>query len=287
MPKVVFVILHYLTYKDTFECVQSIKTNINYNNYQIVIVDNASNNNSFESLEDDYKDVEDIFLIGNSENLGFAKGNNVGYKFAKEKLNADYIVVINNDTIIQDNDFIKSFIDYYDTNEFHLLGPQIISLKDNCDQNPLKNIIDSKNKLIKSIIKYFVLYILNITKIEKIIKKVRVKNKDSAINNNQSLNFNNDILVNVPLHGACLIFSELYIKNMDYAFYPNTFLFVEEDILYYLCKKNNFKTCYFPSITIYHKEDSSTDFLLKASDEKRKFIYKNILKSCIEFYKII
>lgn len=286
MPKVVFVILHYLTYKDTFECVKSIKANVIYDNYQIIIVDNASNNNSFESLEIEYKKQKEIFWIKNKNNLGFAQGNNVGYKFAKETLNADYIIVINNDTLIKDSNFVNSIVNYYNTNKFHVLGPKIISLKDNCNQNPLGNVIDSRIKLIRNIIKYSILYTLNIIKIEKKIKRIIHTNKDTGIKTSQSLNSNSEILLNIPLHGSCLIFSKLYIKSMDYAFYPNTFLFVEEDILYYLCKKNNFKTCYFPDITIYHKEDSSTDYFLKTND-KRKFIYKNILKSCIEFYKIL
>lgn len=287
MPKVVFVILHYLTIKDTYECVESIKNNIDYENYEIVIVDNASNNNSYEDLLKLYSKEEYIHLISNKENLGFAKGNNIGYGLAKDKLKAEFIIIINNDTILDDVDFIKNIIKYYRKNKVHVLGPKIISLKDNINQNPLENIIDSKMKLIRNIVKYSMLYMCNITNIEKFIKKIRYKNKVNVIENKKVESYNNKILLDVPLHGSCLIFSPLYIESMDYAFYPNTFLFVEEDILYYLCKKNKFITCYFPNATIKHKEDSSTNFWLNTDEKKRRFIYKNILKSSIEFYKLI
>ena len=72
MPKVVFVILHYLTTVDTLECIKSIKKNIKYKNYEIVIVDNASNNGSYITLEKEFKDDGKIHLIKNDKNLGFA-----------------------------------------------------------------------------------------------------------------------------------------------------------------------------------------------------------------------
>lgn len=287
MPKVVFVILHYLTYDDTNECIKSIKSNIIYKNFNIVVIDNASNNNSFEKIEKKYGTFRDVFLLKNDKNLGFAKGNNIGYKFAKENLKANFIVVINNDTLIKDKNFLNEIIGYYNKSKFHVLGPKIISLQDNCNQNPLKYVIDNKFDLRKNIVKYFILYIVNIIKLEKIFKYLKRKIKNIEMKVVDTNISSDDILVNVPLHGSCLIFSEKYIGSMKYAFYPETFLFVEEDILYYLCQKNKFKICYFPNTYIYHKEDSSTDYFLKSNSKKRRFIYKNIIKSSIEFYKLM
>ena len=49
-----FVILHYLTYKDTVECVESILENITNAEYSIIIVDNGSNNESGDQLQKKY-----------------------------------------------------------------------------------------------------------------------------------------------------------------------------------------------------------------------------------------
>lgn len=291
MPKVVFVILHYLTTEDTFQCVKSIKDNINYDNYHIVIVDNASYNDSFEELKNEYEFDEKIYLIKNEKNLGFAKGNNIGYSFAKNKFKASFIIVINNDTIIEDEFFISEIVSYYETYKFHILGPNIISLQDNIKQNPLNSIASSKAEIFNNIMRYFILYILNVLKVEDLIKKILIiKNKKVSRKqkNEKVINeYQNKEVFNVPLHGSCLIFSQLYIEKFDYAFYPNTFLYCEEDILFYLCKKHNLKTVYLPQVTIYHKEDSATDYLVGKGTKKRRFIYKNILKSSFEFYKLM
>lgn len=286
MPKVVFVILHYLTTIDTLECIKSIQKNIKYKNYEIVVVDNASNNGSFEELQNEYEVSEKIHLIKNNKNIGFAKGNNVGYVYAKDKLNAEFIFCINNDTIIKDEMFIDEIINYYKQCGFYVLGPNIISLKDEVRQNPLTTVISTKKEVIKNIIKYSILLFFNVTKLEEvkkyILKRLK-KEKVSSVENNAKID---EIVENVPLHGSCIVFSKDYIEKLDYAFYPETFLYVEEDILFYLCKKNNLKTVYFPNTTIYHKEDSSTDFLMNTESKKRRFLYENILKSLRVFYKL-
>ena len=287
MPKVVFVVLHYLTYKDTIECVESIKNNINYENYKIVIVDNASNNGSFEIITNEYELEEKIFILSNKSNVGFAQGNNIGYQFAKETLKADFIIIINNDTIIRDSNFIEFIIDYHKRYGFHILGPKIISLQDQCNQNPLEIIVDNKRKVLKAILKYFILYIANIIKLEEMYKKIKKIQKVNEEKYILTKKQDESILKDVPLHGACLIFSKEYINNEKNAFYPNTFLFVEEDILYYICKKKKYNTVYYPKLTIFHKEDSSTNFLMNNENRKRRFIYKNILKSSIEFFKLM
>ena len=285
MAKVVFVILHYLGIEDTLECINSIQENIEYNNYEVVIVDNASSNGSGKKLESIFDGQRNIYILQNNQNEGFAKGNNLGYKFAKETLSADFIIVINNDTLILDKDFISKVVSYYNQNKYYILGPRIISTKDNLNQNPLSNIMRTKKDVIYNIIKYRLLYILNIIKVEGIYKTLKPKLRKEVT---ESLSKDNENCIeNIPLHGACLIFSPLFLEKNNNAFYPHTFLFVEEDILYYMYVKNNYKLIYYPFATIYHKEDSSTDLLLNTPNKKRKFIYKNIEKSSRIFLKLM
>lgn len=287
MPKVVLVILHYLTTIDTLECIESIHKNINYNNYEIVVVDNASNNDSFEALKNKYNDNKKVHLIKNKKNLGFAKGNNVGYVYAKNNLKAEFIFAINNDTIIKDEKFIEEIVNYYNNNTFHILGPNIISLQDNGKQNPLNSVISTKKEIVKNIIKYSILLFMNVTKLEELKKHIRKKIRKEKVKNIKINDKKDKVIENIPLHGSCMIFSKDYIDMFDYAFYQNTFLYVEEDILFYICKKYNLKTVYFPNVTIYHKEDSSTDFLMNTETKKRRFLYKNLIKSLVVFYKLI
>ena len=76
---VVFVILHYMAIDVTMKSVEYITENIDTNQYHIVIVDNASGNGSGEELKAFYLDRGDVTVLINEENLGFAKGNNVGF----------------------------------------------------------------------------------------------------------------------------------------------------------------------------------------------------------------
>jgi len=97
-PKVYIIILNWNRLNDTIECIESINK-LRYENYEIIVVDNGSKEISPDIIKDKYRD---IILIKNKENLGFAEGNNVGIRFALSK-DADYIWLLNNDTVVDQN----------------------------------------------------------------------------------------------------------------------------------------------------------------------------------------
>lgn len=99
MKKVAIVILNYKNSKDTIECVESLER-ISYKNFEIVIVDNDSRDGSIELLKNQFKDKH--IILDSKKNGGFAYGNNVGIKYAL-KNGADYILLINNDTTVEEN----------------------------------------------------------------------------------------------------------------------------------------------------------------------------------------
>lgn len=280
MEKICFVILHYMSYDDTKECIDSILDNITYKNYEIIVVDNNSTNCSANKIEELYKTNKKVKIIFNEKNIGFAKGNNAGYVYAKEKLNADYIVIINNDTIINQANFIDLILDSYKINNYYIMGPDILST-DGIHQNPqrlsgmklkeINNLIDHFNK---QYLKYKIIDLFNIYNMGTKIKSKFMKN--NILNNKKNDNpyYKQEILQGVQLHGACIVFSSLFIRKMNYAFYPETFMYGEEDILHYICTKKNFKTVFDPSIKIYHKEDASTNLVLNNEIKKRLFTLK-------------
>ena len=145
--KFAFVVLHYITVQDTIECVESILNNIDYQNYIIIIVDNGSKNNSGELLKNKYSDNPKIKVIISKKNLGFAKGNNLGYNFAKYKMDSDFIALINNDTILEQKNFITKIVDKYTNVKFHILGPDILSTKDGIHQNPRPLTLQKKDEI--------------------------------------------------------------------------------------------------------------------------------------------
>lgn len=267
-----FVILHYLTSKDTVDCINSIlKLN---SESQIVVVDNGSKNGSIEIVKNAFKDKLNIHFIENDENLGFASGNNIGYEYAKNELHSDFIAVINNDIIVDSPDFIELVYDTFVKTQFYVLGPDIESLVDHGHQNPM--ISDDLNiKYIKrEIVRYKLLYLISKLGIYDILKK-SVSNEKEKTTKNIKL----DYCENVQLHGSFLVFSTRFIENEDMCFRPGTFLYLEEAILFNYCLKMHYKTVFNPNIHVYHKEDSSTSSQFNIQKEKREFVFKNMIRS--------
>ena len=105
MPKVAIILLNYNGLKDTSECLESLKK-INFENFEIIVVDNDSKNNEADILENNFKNFAKI--IKSKENTGFAEGNNIGIRYALNN-NHEYILILNNDTIVQP-DFLKNIV---------------------------------------------------------------------------------------------------------------------------------------------------------------------------------
>jgi hypothetical protein len=115
-PKVFIIILNWNNWPDTLECLESLKNN-DYPNYQVVIVDNGSK-------EKPEAPSPDIKVIYNKENLGFSGGNNVGIKYALEQ-GADYVLLLNNDTIVS-QDFLGKLVEVGESDgKIGLIGPKI------------------------------------------------------------------------------------------------------------------------------------------------------------------
>lgn len=101
--------VNYNGYKDTCELIESLQKHETYP-YEIIIVDNASKNDEGERLKNTYPNIT---VICSKENLGFAKGNNLGIRYAK----GEYLLFLNNDTIVTKpflNVLIKPFTERLD-----------------------------------------------------------------------------------------------------------------------------------------------------------------------------
>lgn len=284
--KFTFLILHYMNIEDTIECINSIKRQINDNCYHVIVVDNGSSNNTGKSLQVLFENDLQVDVILNSRNMGFAKGNNLGIHYAKNKINTDFIIMMNNDMILYQSTFLDLISKAYRKDKFHISGPNIISLVDGNKQNPHNsNIKYTKKKLLISLVKYYLFYALNVFYLDKymhlMLKKLKIllfrKKKKKKIKSKDR---------NIKLHGSCLIFSPLYLEKYK-GIFSGTFLYKEEDILHYISIKENLTMSYISDAVIYHKEDSSTNFIFSSNNKKRKFIYKHQIKSTKEFIKIL
>ena len=118
-PKVYIIILNWNGKKDTLECLESVRS-IDYPNFDTIVVDNGSSDESVKAIRKEFAEVK-VIEIG--KNLGYAGGNNVGIRYALEN-DADYILILNNDTIV-DSQLLKALINA----ELQIQQPGILSPK--------------------------------------------------------------------------------------------------------------------------------------------------------------
>jgi hypothetical protein len=88
------VVLNWNGREDTLRCLESLHA-VEYENWEIIVVDNDSADGSVEAIRQDYR----VVVIETGANLGFTGGNNVGITVALEK-KAEFVLLLNNDTIV-------------------------------------------------------------------------------------------------------------------------------------------------------------------------------------------
>ncbi len=98
--KLSIVILNYNVRYFLELCLKSVKAATTHIDAEIIVVDNASKDDSCEMVKAQFPDVK---LIENKVNLGFSKGNNIGVAQAK----GEYLCILNPDTVVAEDTFDK------------------------------------------------------------------------------------------------------------------------------------------------------------------------------------
>ena len=103
-PKVSILLLNYNGKSFLKDCFESVLAQ-SFQDFEIIFVDNASTDGSSDFVKNNFTD-ERIMLYSAPRNLGFAGGNNFGLQYAK----GNYVVLLNNDTIV-DKDWLKYLVE--------------------------------------------------------------------------------------------------------------------------------------------------------------------------------
>lgn len=242
------VVVVYKSYQDT---VRFIKTEISKIStpFKLVIVDNGATMAESRKLaescgaelvvnQNTADKNKDIFLISTSENLGYAKGNNLGTSFLNQHFAVDYILFSNNDIVLKDVEVCDKLIDRLDkTENVGMVGPRVIGSRQE-DQSPHYEI---------KFIRYFAWVILPFLKGK--IKFLR-KNRD---NSPAELS-----------EGYCYWVSGCFfmLRKKDFMdagmFDSNTFLYGEEKILAERLLGIGKYSYYDPSVVVFHEHGNTT-----------------------------
>lgn len=95
------ILLNWNRFDDTVECIASLKRSL-LPLRRIIVLDQASPDASGKRLEDLYRNDDQIIVICNEKNFGFAEGANIGIRLALST-GADMIFLVNNDTIVAED----------------------------------------------------------------------------------------------------------------------------------------------------------------------------------------
>ncbi len=233
MEKISIVLLNYLNYTDTLECVNSI-LEMEYELAGIVIVDNHSNNESFQKLYKKYAQSDKIIVVRTGKNYGFAKGNNIGIRIARERFGSDFIFVANNDILFMKQDYFDKLLENY-SDGVGVIGSEIRT-RGNRVQRRFSIPITVRENLVLYKRDFFIKH----TKGSWVSLPSRQGPRVTA------------------LHGCALLLTPDFFKYYK-GFYERTFLYSEEEILYFMCKKFDLEQRYVRDTYIFHKEDKSSE----------------------------
>jgi len=120
-PLVSIIILNYNAGDLLLDCINSIQKST-YTNYEIILVDNISKDNSHKKCKEQFPSIK---LIENSENFGYCEGNNIGLRIAK----GQFIVILNPDTIV-DSFWLEELLKAYQTNGEGIYQPKFLATTD-------------------------------------------------------------------------------------------------------------------------------------------------------------
>lgn len=115
------ILVNYGCFQDSLEAIESLKKQKTQHSYKIILVDNCSKDDSYEKLKKRYLKDEMVDIVLSDKNGGFSYGNNFGIKYAIDKYNSEYFLLINNDTI-SNEDIIEKFMDYFLKNKDKNIG---------------------------------------------------------------------------------------------------------------------------------------------------------------------
>ena len=255
-----FVILNYNSRPDTEDCVRSVKTRAPGS--RIIIVDNASPDGSGKMLRDLYHGDPEVTVLLLLKNLGFSRGNNYGIRYARRMFQSRFLVILNPDTELLQEDFRDRILEDYRKTSFAVLGPMILDPSGGNDSNPLRDGEDcapeARRRIMRSWRRKYLRTLAGLDRRypEKLPEPAipRILPKEAASG--------------VQLHGCCLIFSPRYFLHYS-GFEELTFLYGEESILKMNCDRAGLTMLYDPELRILHKERSAPGYNMPGKQKLR------------------
>ncbi len=210
------VILNYNSFSDTIKLVGELQRQTVANDLRIVVVDNASPNDSYLQLKPLEKRYPNVTVLQTGSNIGYARGNNFGLQYLDKNIHPQYVAIMNNDVILQ-IDCLEILIERYN----RLERPAIIAPKQ-LDGNSNEMPPYRMNSFLDDCLNLFYIF--------------KIFHRQNALRYVDNTGLKAMRVEMIP--GSFMFTSFNRFKEMGF-FYPNTFLFVEERFIAVKAKQMN------------------------------------------------
>lgn len=261
-PKVSIIILNYNTKELLRNCIDSIikSTKINY---EIIVVDNGSTDDSVQMIEENYKE---IVLIKNKSNLGFSAGNNK----ARTKVKGKFVLFLNSDTIIKEDSIDKSVAYFENLSNVGALTVKQVLLNGTLDK-------DSRRSFPTPWVTF-----THFSRLDRIFPKSRIfsqywygylpADKTHPVD---------------ALQGSYFLTTKKILDEVDW-FSEDYFLDGEDIDLSWKIKQLGYRLIYYPKVEIVHLKGATKKknkkLKLKEKKERQKYVLAGI-EAMLIFYK--
>lgn len=230
------IVINYHSEEKTIEFVRTELAKIR-SDYAVVIVDNGSTELSRDRLLEAFKGADQyVFVVPSEENLGFAKGNNLGAEVAVNQFNPDVLLFANNDIRLGEPDVVERMADKLRSLEgVGALGPKVVGLDGR---------LQSPEPFISFWDRHVVLYWGGLFS-----SKSKAWWEDYSQTAGEGCHYRvsgSFFMVKAADYRAC--------GGMD----PNTFLYAEEMILSERLKRIGKEVYYYPEVSVVHEHGATT-----------------------------
>ena len=255
------IILNYNVRYFLEQCVLSVQKALEHIDGEIIVIDNASSDDSCEMMKTKFPQIK---LIENKDNLGFPKGNNIGVAQA----NGEYICILNPDTVVAEETFLKILNTENWTLNTGIIGCRLI--------DGAGNFLPESKRGVPTpwvaFTKIFGLY--------KVFPKTNLFNKYYA----QHITENESGYVDILVGAFMMMKRDLYLEVG--GFDENCFMYSDDIDLSYLVLKTGRKNYYFHETSVIHYKGESTvrdGTYMKRFREAMQFFYKKHFKKSFIF----
>jgi len=222
-PLVYIILLTYRMREVAQRCLASLEE-LSYPNRRIVVVDNNSRDETEEMVTACFPE---IVMLQTGQNLGYTGGNNFGIRYAMEN-RADYVLILNPDTVLANPSFVEDLVAYAEANSHvGIVGPRVFLRESGVIQNTVL-FAPGLWRNVRNWIAY----------------RINPKSFDLS---------GNEVVEAEVLNGVCLLLRMDCLKQIG-LFDENIFMYIEDADMDYRAFRKGWGVRYLPIDSVIHEQ---------------------------------